>query len=135
MKAPSQTLSYDLKLAGYNASKTFQEARESEIIFYGAVDSARGASRTIRYHLNSGILYRTLDAGTPMEIARNVTAFTLKYYDINGTQLAYSSARTDVKSISVDITIVSTITMKSFMEENTTPLSVSWNGKIFPLNL
>ncbi|MHB1049925.1 MAG: hypothetical protein ACYC09_07595 [Bacteroidota bacterium] len=137
MKAPAETMSYDLKLAGYNASKAIWEARESEIIFYADLDN-NGTQETVRYYVSNGILYRTLNGVSPLELARNVTSFTLKYFNVYGVLLSYSNNRTDVKSIQVELIIQSTKTMTSVITENThaaTPHSVKWEIQIFPLNL
>jgi hypothetical protein len=130
-------MTYDLKLAGFNASKAIWEARQSEIIFYADLDN-NGTQETVRYYINNGILYRTLNGVSPLELARNVTSFSLKYFNVNGTLLSYSNNRTDVKSIQVELIIQSTKTVISAVTEGThaaTPLSVKWEIQIFPLNL
>lgn len=137
MRAPSETMTYDLKLAGYNASKSIWEARENEIVFYADLDN-NGTQETVRYYVSNNILYRTLNGVSPLELARNVTSFTLKYYNVYGVLLSYSNNRTDVKSIQVELVIQSTKTIISAVTEGThaaTPLSVKWEIQVFPLNL
>jgi hypothetical protein len=137
MRAPSETMTYDLKLAGYNASKSIWQARQNEIIFYADLDN-NGSQETVRYYVSNGILYRTLNGISPLELARNVTSFTLQYFNVNGTLLSYDQNKTDVKSIKVELIIQSTKTVISAVTEGThaaTPLSVKWEIQIFPLNL
>lgn len=136
IKAPSETMSYDLKLAGYNASKSIWEARENEIVFYADLDN-NGTQETVRYYVSGGILYRTLNGGSPLELARNVTTFTFKYFNVFGQLLSYANNRTDVKSIQVTLIIQSTNTMTTIISgtSESVPRTAKWEIQIFPLNL
>jgi hypothetical protein len=136
VKAPAETMTYDLKLAGFNASKSIWEARESEIVFYADLDN-NGSQETVRYFVSNGILYRTLNGGSILELARNVTQFRLKYYNVFGQELSYSNNRVDVKSIQVRLILQSTKTVTSAISgtSEATPFSVKWEIQIFPLNL
>lgn len=138
MKAPSETMTFELKLAGYNASKEFLSAKADTIVFFGDIDN-NGVSDQISYFRDTTnkILYRKINAGSNFELARNVTAFTLKYYDVTGTQLGFGNGISGVKSIQITMTIQSSLTMKSFMEDqsNFNFLSATWSTQIFPLNL
>lgn len=136
IKAPSETMSYDLKLAGYNASKVIWEAREDEIVFYADLDND-GTQETVYYYVDNGILYRTLNGGTPFELARSVTKFTFKYFNVTGQQLSYANNRTDVKSIQVELIIQSTTTVTSLISgsSDAIPKTAKWEIQIFPLNL
>lgn len=138
MKAPSETMTHDFKLAGFKSLKTIGIAEANRILFYGAVDSANGAQKMVRYHVSNGILYRTIGGTTQHELARNVTSFTLKYFDVLGTQLAYSSSPiSNVKSISVALTIQSKNSVSTIYSgsSDTIPLSLTWQSHFFPLNL
>lgn len=138
LKAPSETMTFELKLAGYNASKTFSSAKSDTIIFFGDIDN-NGVSDQITYFRDTTnkILYRKINSGSNFELARNVTAFSVKYYNVDGTQIAYGNGVTDVKSIQVTLTIQSSQTLKSFIEDDSQfkYLTITWNHQIFPLNL
>lgn len=136
--SPSQTISNDLALAGYNSSTNFLKADLSEMIFYADLDN-NGTSETVRYYVSNNILYRTINGGTPFELARSVTKFEISYYNILGSQLSYTYVppRTTVKSVFVQITLASTnkITTINSGKMDTTTQTVSWSKHIFPQNL
>ncbi len=136
MKAPSETMSYDLKLAGYNALKTFSIAQKNLMLFYADIDND-GSQESIRYSIFGGILYRRVNFLPAMEIARNVKELEFKYFDISGNLLAYTNPRNDVKSIKVTLVLQSTNTVTSAISgtSDAIPKTAKWEIQIFPLNL
>lgn len=136
ISAPAQILTEDLKLAGYGASTTFPIANANEVSFYADTDN-NGSAETIRYYVDSQILYRTIDGGTPFEVARQVVSFTFVYFNVTGAQISYGLNRTTVKSIYVQITLQSQNLFKNMYSgtSDTTKQSAIWQSHIFPVNL
>lgn len=134
--APSQTMTNDLKLAGYAAPKTFTIARQREMVFFADIDNS-GTADVIWYYLSNDILYRSINGGTPFELARDVTNLTFVYFDVNGGQVSYGLNRTNVKSIYVQLTIQSTKRYPTLFSGSSDSVyqSTTWNSHIFPLNL
>lgn len=134
--APSQTITNDLKLAGYSASKIFTIARREEMAFFADVDNNNIAD-LVRYYVSNGILYRSLNSERPFELARDVTNFTIVYFNVSGGQISYGLNRTNVKSIYVQLTIQSTQRYPSLFSGSSDSVyqSTTWNSHIFPLNL
>ncbi|MEW5800057.1 MAG: hypothetical protein AB1728_13745, partial [Bacteroidota bacterium] len=103
LEAPSQVIANDLRLAGYNASKTFARAYTTDMMFYADTGND-GSVESIRFYLSGTTLYRRINSGTPFELARSVTYFNVTYYNIYGNQVSGSSV-SGVKSIYIQLTI------------------------------
>ncbi len=138
-----EVIAADLKLAGYRASKTFAVAQTNEISFYADLDNS-GTPRTIRYYLNPTtpatahkILYRTINAGTPFEVGRDVITFSLSYYKVNGSLASYGTNITGIKSVYIAIIMESNMTEKTYQGpvSDTLALQAKWERHFFPENL
>ena len=141
MDAPQVTIESDLKMAGYNASTTFDEAKSDHMRFYADIDND-GSSDQIDYKTSSPdadghmILTRKVN-GVSMELARDVTNFTLTYYDVYGNQISYGGSTTGIKSIYVQIVIESATAVSGLLDgsSDNSRNKVSWEEQIFPKNL
>ena len=140
-----ETIYNDLSLAGYNSSsKLFLTADSVEARFYSDLDN-NGSVETVRYYLSAGasgthrILYRTLDAGTPFEIARDVVLLNFTYYSITGTSLTPPVTNVSgVKSVRIFLTIESNnklISRYSGINDTTRYQQATWQGYVFPENM
>ncbi len=141
--APAQTISADLKLAGYNsANKNFPVANLMEMSFRSDYDN-NGSVDIIRYYLNttSGsvpykILYRSINGGSVMEVARDVTTFNVRYYRADASTVTGTDVP-NIKSVSIRLIIGSRNT-ESGLNEGTSesaPREVRWEEHFFPENL
>ena len=138
-----ETIVNDVKLAGYGAStsKLFAKADSVEMSFYSDLGND-GSVKTVRYYLTGAsgthrILYRTLNAGTAFEIARDVVLFRLSYYSITGTSISGTNV-SGVKSIKITLTIESgqkLVSKYSGVSDSLTYQSATWEGQIFPSGL
>lgn len=134
--APAQLITEDLKLAGYSASNTFPIAYVNEMSFLADIDN-NGSAETIHYYVINQILYRTINGGTPFEVARQVIGFTLVYFNVNGGQISYGLNRTTVKSVYVQLSLQSqNLFMNKYSgNSDTTKQTEMWQSHIFPVNL
>lgn len=136
LAAPSMTIVSDLRLAGYNSSTIFPMASTSEMQFYADLDN-NGVSELVRYYVNSGILYRTIDGGTAFELARSVTLFRLRYYNSTGTALSGINVA-GIRSIDVRLRLQSVsygVTTRYSGSSDSTLYTAEWREHIFPKNL
>jgi hypothetical protein len=140
----SETIYNDFSLAGYGAStsKVFNKADSIEAIFSADLDND-GTAETVRYYLGAGaagshrILYRTLNAGTPFEIARDVILIRFYYYSATNVSLTGTTV-SGIKSINVSLTIESNhqlISLYSGSADTSSYQQATWEGHIFPKGL
>ncbi|MCK9409659.1 MAG: hypothetical protein M0R68_11065 [Bacteroidetes bacterium] len=135
----AQTVSADIKLAGYNASgseayKNFITALSNDISFYADIDT-NGTIDIIRYYLSNSTLKRSIN-GTTTDVANNVSKYELTYYDSMGvSQIGYNL--NGLKSIFVEIIIQSqnSLTKASPGTSDTVVMSAKWQQHFFPDNL
>jgi hypothetical protein len=141
--AAQQTISADLKLAGYNSSdKRFLIARTNEMSIRADIDNS-GSVDSVRYYLNpsSGsnkVLYRIVNGTGPIQVARNVDTFYVRYYTSSGG-VASASPPTNVtlKSVFVRLVLSSNIsesTASGGTSESGTR-TAKWEQLFFPENL
>ena len=141
IEVPEETIESDLKLAGYNASTTFAVASSNQMTFYADIDND-GSADIIDYNVGAAdanghfSLYRTVNSGTPLEIARDLVTFNLTYYDVVGNSLSGTSV-SGIKSIYVKIVIESATSMSGILDGSSdNPRNkISWDEQIFPKNL
>jgi hypothetical protein len=142
VSSASETISNDLRLAGFRASKTFAKADSIEASFYADLDN-NGTAETVRYYLGAGaagshrILYRTLNAGTPFEIARDVVLLRFNYYSITGTPLSGTTV-SGIRSVKVYFMIESNHKLRSVYSGRMDTLTfqkAAWEGHLFPQGL
>lgn len=135
LEAPAKVIANDLRLAGYNASKTFARAYSNDMMFYADTGND-GSVETIRFYLSGSTLYRTINGGTPFELARSVTYYRIIYYNIYSNQVGGSSI-SGIKSIYVQLTIRSTnnITSINTGSSSSSNQVATWEDRIFPPNL
>jgi hypothetical protein len=140
----AETIDNDFTLAGYgpSTSKVFAKADSIEAIFSADIDND-GTTETVRYHLGSGasgshrILYRTLNAGTDLEIARDVILLRFNYYSKTGTALSGTTV-SGIKSIKISMTIESNHDLNSIYSgtsETSSFQKATWERQYFPENL
>lgn len=143
MAAPALTIVSDLKLAGYNSSssndstKMFPVASANEMQFFADTDE-NGSSELIRYYVNNGILYRTVNGANALELARSVTAFQLTYYFASGFATAPGINVWGIKSIDVRLQMQSAslgVTSRFSGVSDSTLYTVEWREHVFPKNL
>ncbi len=139
----SQVIASDIKLAGFGASKIFATAQSNDVSFYADTGNA-GTSQTIRYYISPTspatahkILYRTVDAGTPLEVARDVITFNLLYYKVDGTLASYGINVSGIKSIYITLVMESNMTEQTYQGalNDTLALQAKWERLFFPENL
>lgn len=138
-----QTISSDLRLAGYNAStKRFPKAQSDTLSFRADIDD-NGTEDIIQYYTNpttgpDKVLYRTVNSGPAMQVARDVDTFYVIYYRNTGTPVTGSNVN-NIKSVNVLLRIAS----NSRNRLNATPQSgssestarkVTWQQHFFPEN-
>ena len=138
-----ETIFNDLSLAGYNStSKTFNKADSIQVIFFADLDN-NGSVEIVRYYLGAGasgshrILYRTLNAGTAFEIARDVILLRFYFYNITGGTVSYGNNRTGIKSVKVSVTIESGQKLTSVYSGTSDILyyqQAKWEAHVFPIN-
>jgi hypothetical protein len=144
-----QIISADLKLAGYDAPKAINTTLNNGLNFYADTGNT-GAYQMIRYYINPTspatahkILYRQVNSGTPLEIARDILSFSVVYFTVNGVATTLAVDSTNVKSIYVTLVMESNMTEREYYGTssgeystgNTTALKVSWERHFFPENL
>lgn len=143
-----ETISNDLSLAGYglSTSKVFAVDDSIETSFSADLDND-GTTEIVRYYLGAGasgshrILYRTLNAGTAFEIARDVILLRFYYYNITGGTVTGTNGTipaNTIKSVKVSITIESNHKLNSIYSgssDSTSYQKAVWEGHIFPKNL
>jgi hypothetical protein len=146
----AKIITSDVKLAGFRTSKAFNTTLSNELNFYADTNNT-GTSHTIRYYINPTtpatvhkILYRKVDSSTPLEIARDILSFNVKYYKVDGVATTLASDSLSVKSIYVTLVMESNDTENEFYGTgpgkystglNTTKLQVKWERQFFPENL
>ncbi len=140
----SQVIAADIRLAGYNAVKTFAIAKINEISF-SADTGNTGTSQIIRYYtnpatpssVNKAILYRTVDAGTPLEVARDIITFRIAYYKVDGSLASFGTNVNQIKSIYITLSIASNMTERKYQGalDDTLALQTKWENHFFPENL
>lgn len=131
LSTASYTFSSDFRQIGYNVSSIpFILTDTSAITFLGDFDN-NGTPDQVKYYLTPAdspkyILYRVMNAGTPLPIGRHITQFRLYYYDSLG-QVTLNKA--SIKSVLV------TMQMQSNSYINGTYPKAAWQAQIFPPNL
>lgn len=143
-EAVSKTISADLKLAGYRCStatlKRFPVARSNEMSFRADYDDD-GDVDVIRYYLSSSgtyrTLYRSVNGGSVIEVATNVTTFYVRYYEIDGTAASSGTNIPNIKSVYVRIIMESRNTESSASNGTSESAArvIKWDERFFPENL
>ena len=141
IEAPQVTIEYDLKMAGYNATKTFDEAKSNHLRFYADINND-GSADQIDYKTdppdaNGHMVLKRKVNGVSFELARDVTTFNVTYYDVNGNQIPYGGITTGIKSIYVQIVIESSTAVSGLLDgtSDNSRNTASWDEQIFPKNL
>ncbi|MFZ4620145.1 MAG: hypothetical protein ACOYNS_06285 [Bacteroidota bacterium] len=138
-----ETIYNDLALAGYrSSSKLFLNADSLQARFYSDLNDD-GVVETVRYYLGPGssgthrILYRTLNAGTPFEIARDVILLNFTFYSTTGSSLTGTNVA-GVKSVRIFLTIESNNKLRNIYSGTSDTLTyqkATWQGYVFPSNM
>lgn len=142
-----EVMSLDIESVGLNVAPgtAFIDAMPNKIKFYG-VDSA-GVPEPIYYYYGDTTelgntenpmdrnLYRQVNAGTPLNIAKGVTKCIFTYYNANGIQTFAESA---IKSFSISITMQDGSLTTVFWKNGTKVekyIASYWEQSFFPPNL
>lgn len=136
----------DIKLAGYGrlTPKTFFKADSNDIGFHADTGNVGTTYQNIRYYINPTtpysthkILYRKINSGTPLEVARDIIYFRVKYYKVNGVASTYGSDTSNIKSIFITILMESNMTERTYLSSDgdTLALQAKWERHFFPENL
>lgn len=140
INAPIQSISADIKLAGFRASKAFPKAQRNDLSFNADTDN-NGVAEVIRYYIDSTVatnkkLYRTVNGGSLLLIADNITYYRFSYYSVTGATVSGNNIST-VKSIFVELTIQSKNTVTSYTggTSESAATSTKWSQHFFPPNL
>ncbi|MFA6467352.1 MAG: hypothetical protein WCW35_00510 [Bacteroidota bacterium] len=141
ISAPAQVIAADLKLAGYNSTnKQFPVAQINEMSFYADIDT-NGTVDVIRFYQNITTsrlkkLYRSINGGSVLEIARNVTTFKVLYFTNTGSTTSGTPC-SNIKSVYIKMVIESRNRerIQNSGTSDNTVRSVKWEEHIFPENL
>lgn len=140
----AQTISADLKLAGYNsANKRFPVAKTNDMSFRADTENDSTVD-VVRYYLNpttgtNKVLYRTVNSGTAMQVARDVDSFYVYYYRANGANATSGSTTNvnNIKSVYVKLKITSKNQELSAQDgsSESAARTAKWEQHFFPENL
>ncbi len=143
----AQTISADLKLAGYNSSnKRFPIARTNEMSFRIDYDDDSDVD-IIRYYLNpttgaNKVLYRVVTVNVPgtdpdstIQVARDVDSFYVAYYRANGVSVTGTNVNS-IKSVYVKLKITSKNQEVSAQDgsSESAARTAKWEQHFFPEN-
>ncbi|NUN71197.1 MAG: hypothetical protein HUU02_15960 [Bacteroidetes bacterium] len=147
----AQTISADLKLAGYNSSnKRFPLAQTNNMSFRIDYDDD-GDVDIIRYYLSpttgsNKVLYRMVTVNVPgtdpdstIQVARDVDSFYVYYYRANGANATSGSTTNvnNIKSVYVKLKITSKNQEVSAQDgtSESAARTAKWEQHFFPENL
>lgn len=141
LTAAVQTITADLTLAGYNSSnKRFPIARRNEMKFRSDIDDD-GSVDIIHFYVSpttgtDKVLYRTVNSGTAMEVARDVDTFFVYYYRANSNSVTGTNVN-NIKSVKVTVEVVSKYQEVSGVDgtSESAARSAKWEQHFFPENL
>jgi hypothetical protein len=145
MLVPTQVLTDDMMLAGYNqgTTKVFPMARANETQFVADLNND-GTADIVHYYLGAApagsthrVLYRQLNLGTSFELARDVISLTFSYYSSLGSPIIPGDNKLGIKSISIKLKIESNIqAIEGIGTGNTANYETAyWERTIFPQNM
>lgn len=145
MVVPTQVLTDDMMLAGYNqgATKVFPMARANETQFVGDLNND-GTADIIHYYLGAApagsthrVLYRQLNLGASFLVARDVISLTFTYYNSVGVAIALGDNKLGIKSISIKLKIESNVQVTEGIGTGKTAKyeTAYWERTIFPKNM